>query len=175
MTTPTGTLERLSVQSRDRELVSAYSEGIRAGLVGAATIALWFAILDLVRGQPLFTPTVLGTAIFRGGAGLDRPDALAPELEMVLSFTWIHLLVFLLLGMGAARLLAAAEHDSHIGFGVLLLFFVIEFGFIGASMVFAAPVLDALAWPSVAVGNLLAALAMGFTFWRGHRGIRIQP
>src|SRR5262245_22644140 len=101
MATQTGTLEHLSVGSRDRELVSAYAEGIRAGLVGAATIALWFAILDVLRGQPLFTPTVLGTAIFRGGAGLEQPEALPASLEMVLSFTWIHLLVFLLLGIGA--------------------------------------------------------------------------
>jgi hypothetical protein len=94
---------------------------------------------------------------------------------MVLSFTWIHMLVFVLLGMAAARLLLLAEDDSHLGFGILLLFFVFEFGFVGACMLFAEPVLEALAWPAIVVGNLLAAVAMAATFWRGHRRLSIQP
>jgi len=161
--------------SRDRALATAYSEGIRAGLVGAVTIAAWFAILDGFRGRWFFTPTVLGTALFHGGAGLDDPTTMAPSLEVVLSFTWIHMLVFLLVGIAAARLLVLAEDDSHMGFGILLLFLVFEFGFIGACMVFAAPVLEALAWPAIMAGNLLAAIAMAATFWRGHRGLSIEP
>lgn len=175
MTTQTAVVPPVVVRSRDQALVGAYSEGIRAGLVGAVTIALWFALLDGLRGRWLFTPTVLGTAIFRGGAGLDDPAALTPSLEMVLSFTWIHVLVFVLLGMAAARLLLLAEDDSHMGFGIMLLFFVFEFGFVGACMLFAEPVLKALAWPAIVVGNLLAAVAMAAVFWRGHREMAIQP
>lgn len=170
----TGVLES-APREREHELARAYGEGIRAGLVGAATIAAWFAVLDVWRGRPLFTPTVLGTAIFRGGAGLDDPSALVPSLEVVLGFTWIHMLAFLLVGMAAARLLVAAEHDSHVGFGILLLFFIFEFGFVGACTLFATPVLEALTWPAIVVGNLLAAIAMAAVFWRGHRGIAIQP
>jgi hypothetical protein len=175
MTTETAVARPIAVRSRDRELAGAYAEGIRAGLVGAVTIALWFAILDGLNGRWLFTPTVLGTAIFHGGAGLDDPATLTPSLEMTLSFTWIHVLVFVLLGMAAARLLLLAEDDSHLGFGILLLFFVFEFGFVGACMLFAEPVLQALAWPAIVVGNLLAALAMAATFWLGHRQMTIQP
>ncbi len=175
MATQTGALDPVTIEVRDREFVTAYSEGIRAGLIGAATIALWFALLDALSGRWLYTPTVLGTAIFRGGAGLENPASLAPSLEVVLSFTWIHMLVFLLLGMLAARLLLLAEHNSHAGFGILLLFFVFEFGFVGACMLFAEPVLQALAWPAIVVGNLLAAAAMAMTFWRGHRHLAIQP
>jgi hypothetical protein len=165
----------VSMPGRDRALATAYGEGIRAGLAGAVTIALWFALLDGLHGRWLYTPTVLGTAIFRGGEGLNDPASLTPSLEMVLSFTWIHMLVFLLVGMAAARLLLLAEDDSHMGFGILLLFFVFEFGFVGACMLFAEPVLEALAWPSILAGNLLAAIAMAATFWRGHRSLTIQP
>ena len=164
-----------AIPGRDRALVTAYSEGIRAGLIGAITIALWFALLDGLAGRWFFTPTLLGTVIFRGGSGLDDPSTLAPSFEMVLSFTWIHMLVFLLIGMTAGRLLLLAEDDSHMGFGILLLFFVFEFGFLGACMLFAEPVLQALAWPAIAIGNLLAALAMAATFWRGHRSLSIDP
>jgi hypothetical protein len=175
MATESAVVHPVRVRSRDREVAGAYAEGIRAGLVGAATIALWFAILDGLHGRWLFTPTVLGTAIFRGGAGLDDPASLAPSLEMTLSFTWIHVLVFVLLGMAAARLLLLAEDDSHMGFGILLLFFVFEFGFVGVCMLFAEPVLQAIEWPAIVVGNLLAAVAMAATFWMGHRQLTIQP
>jgi hypothetical protein len=165
----------VSVPSRDRALASAYAEGIRAGLAGAVTIALWFALLDGLHGRWLYTPTVLGTAIFRGGAGLEDPATLEPSLEMVLSFTWIHVLVFVLFGMAAARLLLLAEDDSHMGFGILLLFSIFEFGFVAACMLFAEPVLEALAWPSIVVGNLLAAIVMTAVFWRSHRAMTVQP
>ena len=154
---------------------TAYAEGIRAGLAGAVTIAIWFAILDGLRGRLFFTPTVLGTALFRGGAGLDDPASLAPSFEMVVSFTWIHMLVFLLFGMAAALLLERAERDSDVGFGILLLVFIFEAGFMGACMIFAEPVLQALTWPAIAVGNLLAACAMGAVFWRAHRSLTVQP
>jgi hypothetical protein len=178
MATPTQTqtgLHPTTERSRDQVMVRAYSEGIRAGLVGAATIAVWFALIDGLQGRWFHTPTVLGTAVFRGGAGLDHPETLQPSLEMVLSFTWIHLLAFLLIGMAVALLLVQAENNSHFGFGILLLFAIFEFGFVALCMLFAAPVLEALAWPAIVVGNMLAAATMAVTFWRGHRQLRIQP
>ena len=174
MVKQSGVLDPVEIP-HDQQIAGTYAEGIRAGLVGAVTIAVWFALLDLWRGQPLFTPTVLGTAIFRSGAGLDDPATLAPSFEMVVSFTWVHMLVFLLVGMGAALLLERAEHDSHAGFGILLLFFIFEAGFMAACMLFAEPVLQALTWPAIAVGNLLAALTMGAVFWRAHRSLTVQP
>ena len=53
--------------------MTVYLEGIRAGLVGASIIALWFLIVDTIAGRPLYTPTVLGAALFHGGAGLAAP------------------------------------------------------------------------------------------------------
>src|SRR5687767_777252 len=98
MVRQTGVLDGVRAPSRDQRAVATYAVGIKAGLVGALTIAAWFAILDVVRGQPLYTPTVLGTALFRSGAGLDDPATLSPSLELVVSFTWIHMLVFLIVG-----------------------------------------------------------------------------
>ncbi len=175
MATQIGALDTAPMPSRDADVARAYAEGIRAGLVGAATIALWFFVLDWMWGRPLYTPTVLGTAIFRGGAGLENPAALEPSLEIVMGFTFVHMLVFLLVGMAAGRLVMLAENDSHLGFGILLLFFVFEVGFLYACMLFAEPVLQALAWPAIVAGNMLAALAMVATFWRRHRDLAIQP
>jgi hypothetical protein len=33
-------------------------EGIVAGVIGAATVAIWFLILDTLKGRPFYTPTV---------------------------------------------------------------------------------------------------------------------
>ncbi len=53
----TGALERVSGDS------TVVQDGVVAGLIGAATIAIWFLVVDTINGRPLYTPTVLGTAI----------------------------------------------------------------------------------------------------------------
>ena len=41
-------------------------EGVIAGLIGAAIVAVWFLIYDAARGRPLRTPALLGAATFAG-------------------------------------------------------------------------------------------------------------
>ena len=152
-----------------------YQQGFVAGLVGAATVALWFLLLDSLNGRPLYTPTVLGTALFRHGSGLGAPETLPISFEMVWMFTWVHGLVFAAIGGVASRLLGLAERNPSFGFGILLLFVVFEFGFTVAAMVLAAPVLRALTWPAVLVGNVLAAAAMAGYFRLSHPRLRVSP
>jgi hypothetical protein len=150
-------------------------EGLVAGLLGATTIAVWFLLVDTVSGHPLYTPTVLGLALFQGGADLAAMESVAIDLGMVFLFTLVHGLVFIILGSVVSYLLGVAEHHRHVGFGILLLFIVFEVGFIAVSLGFAEPVLRALAWPAVLVGNLLAAAAMAGYFWRHHPRLVIEP
>lgn len=156
------------------DVTRLYQEGLIAGLVGAATVALWFLIIDMIQGRPLYTPTVLGAALFGRGAGLPPPDA-GPDLGMVLMFTWVHGLAFVIVGGIVARLLAVAERQSSVGFGILMLFVLFEFGFIAVAMLFAQPVLRALAWPAILVANLLAAATMGGYFKLRHPHLSVQP
>jgi hypothetical protein len=149
--------------------------GALAGLIGAATIALWFLILDTLTGRPLYTPMLLGTAIFRGTGAVGSLETLPISFEMVLAFTWVHVLHFLVIGGAASYLLSIAERNANLGFGIVLLFVVFEFGFVVACMIFAEPVLHALAWPAVLVGNILAAGAMAITLWRWHPNLKILP
>ncbi len=153
-----------------------YQQGIVAGVLGAATIAVWFFLVDVVSGRPFFyTPNLLGSALFQRGAVLGQPHTLAVSFETVLFYTWVHGLVFCVIGGLASKLLALAERDIHVGFGVVLLFVFFEFGFVGAAWIFAEPILRALAWPSVLVGNLLAAAVMAVYFRRRHAGLTISP
>ena len=173
-----GSTEARTVEGRQGYIDSSdsvYEEGLVAGLLGAATIAVWFLILDSLAGRPFRTPTILGTAIFRGGQGLSSPDGVPVSFEMVLLYTWIHALVFWVIAGVAARLLRVADRQPNAGFGILLLFVVFEFGFVLVCMVFAEPVLRALTWREVLVGNLLAAAAMATVFWRRHPRLAIRP
>jgi hypothetical protein len=175
MAIPSGTSSSTVLPST-AAISDSYRQGIEAGIAGAVTVAVWFFMVDVLSGNPFFyTPNVLGTALFRQGAGLDQPQALTISMEMVLAYTWIHGLVFCAIGGIAAKLLTLAERDVHAGFGILLLFVIFEFGFIGAALVLAEPILRALAWPSVLIGNLLAAAVMTAYFWRRHATLRISP
>ena len=168
----TPTVEALSDSPPDTARL--YQEGMTAGVIGAATVALWFLLLDSASGHPLYTPTVLGTAIFRRAA-LATPETLSVSLEMVGMFTWIHVLIFAALGGVASRLLAMVERNPSWGFGLLLLFVVFEFGFVATAALLAAPILRVIPWPSVLAANLLAAAAMSAYFWRRHPRLVVSP
>ncbi len=152
-----------------------HQDGIVAGVIGAVVVAIWFLLVDSVQGRPLYTPTVLGTALFRGGAGLGSPETLPVSMEMVWMFTWAHGLVFAALGGVASWLLGLAERNPSYGFGILLFFVVFQFGFFVAAMLFAASVLQALAWPAILVANILSSAAMAAYFWRRHPRLRVSP
>ena len=175
MTAQSGAASQAHLEVYSSNISKLAQEGIVAGIFGAAIIAIWFLILDMLNGRPLYTPTVLGTALFRGGEGLASPTSLPVSLEMVLMYTWVHGLVFCVIGGAASWLLGLAEENPNIGFGILLLFVVLEFGFLIAVSVFAQPVLGALAWPAVLIGNLLAAVGMATYLWRRHPNLKIRP
>jgi len=174
-TVHTETNTPLASLSSTEEISNLYQDGIIAGVIGAAVIALWFLIIDTFNGRPLYTPTVLGTALFKGGVGLNTPESLAVNLEAVLMFTWVHGLIFIVIGGIASRLLGVAEHNPNVGFGILLLFVVFEFGFVAVNLAFADTVLHALSWQAVLLGNLLAASSMAGYFWRRHPNLTVNP
>jgi len=174
-TTHTDTTVPVVSAHSTEDLSKLYQEGIVAGFIGAAVIAVWFLVVDAFNGRPLYTPTVLGTALFKRGAGLDAPGSLAVNLDMVLMFTWVHGLIFIIIGGIASRLLGVAERNPNLGFGILLLFVVFEFGFVAVSMAFAEAVLQALAWQAILVGNLLAAASMAGYFWWRHPNLTVNP
>lgn len=175
MTTEAGKARPIPSASPTPETTRLYQEGIMAGIIGAATIAMWFLILDTMKGRPLYTPTVLGTALFRGRESLASPESLAVSFEMVLMYTWVHVLLFCVFGGIASRLLGSAEKNPNLGFGIILLFVIFMYGFIAVASLFAESVLHALTWPAILVGNVLAATAMGGYFWHRHPKLTIRP
>ena len=141
-------------------------EALVTGLIGAATIAIWFLVLDTIQGQPLSTPTLLGTTLLelsRGPIGLEQS-----ALTAVLGYTIVHGIAFGLFGFVAVQLFAAAERHPAFVFALLLISIFFFSAFLTGAYLFATPVFEALSVPMVLIGNLLAALAMGGYLWRKH-------
>jgi hypothetical protein len=78
----------------------AYSS-FYSGALGGSAIALLFLILDAVRGEALFTPSLLGTALFTGA---DAATVATVRLDMVAYFSAVHFAAFFTLGGIASRL-----------------------------------------------------------------------
>jgi len=91
-----------------------YREGVLCGLIGGATIAIWFLILDALAGHPLYTPSLLGTALFKGPLLLPSPQDVPISLNMVLAFSCVHGLIFAAIGAIGSWLLSFAEREPYL-------------------------------------------------------------
>ena len=160
---------------RSASRIRITAEGVTAGLIGGATIALWFLILDSLRGHPLYTPTLLGTALLEPGTPVAPPEALPISVPVVLLFTALHGAIFVGIGEIAALLVRLAEKNANYTFGIVLFLVIFISGFFFVTGVFAAHVLEALSWKAVFVGNLLAVCAMVLYFRRRHPNVKMLP
>lgn len=147
--------------SRDR-----FREGIIAGLIGAAVVATWFFLVDMMADRPFFTPAVLGSALFDIiGVG---PDARGFWMH-VAGYSVVHGAGFILLGMLVASLLETAERRPSVATGLIVLFVVFEVAFYAWMAVLSrSPLFGRIAWYQFGAANLIAAFAMGRYLWRAH-------
>ncbi|HEX7787793.1 MAG TPA: hypothetical protein VF653_16360 [Methylomirabilota bacterium] len=144
----------------------AVREGIWAGLLGAAAVAVWFLVYDTAAGVPLRTPALLGAALFQG---LREPSALVITLPLVLQYTVVHGAIFVAFGIAAAGLLALADRDPRLLFGLVMLFCCFEVFFAAMLTILAEWLLETIPWWTILGGNLVAAIVMLGFFFREHR------
>jgi hypothetical protein len=147
------------------QLKRVVREGFIAGLIGAAAVALWFLVIDLIAGRPFFTPAMLGSAVFWG---VHDPSMVVIEYSRIIGYTMIHVSAFLVVGTIAAVLAAEVEVAPHTFYLAVVLFAIFEFGFYVTVAVLAQPLLGSLVWWNVAIGNAIAACGMGYYLWREH-------
>ena len=143
-------------------------EGVLAGLVGAATVALWFLIYDAATGVPLRTPGLLGAALFEG---LRDPAA---ELEIstraVLAYSVVHVAVFVAFGLAAAGLFALADGDRRVLFWLFMLFCCFEVFAIALATVVREVLGHAIPmWPFLVANGLATATMLGVMFRQSRR------
>jgi putative oxidoreductase len=147
-------------------------EGVIAGIIGAGVIAIWFFFVDLIAGQPLFTPATLGRGLIRIFGPV--PDAQS-TVFLVAAYTVFHVGAFIVLGLIAAMIVNVANREPSILLGFVVLFAATEVGFYAfVGLLQQATPLGSLAWYNVMIGNLLAAAAMGTYLLRAHPALREQ-
>lgn len=146
-----------------------WRQGIVVGLIGAITVATWFMVLDLFLGRPLFTPATLGSALLLGVRDL---DAVQVTMGVVLGYSIVHLAAFVALGILVVAIVRKARATPPLILGALLVFVVFQAMFMGVVAIAAEFVLGALAWWAIAIGNLLAAGAMGYYIWEKDPALR---
>lgn len=146
-------------------------QGLIAGLIGAVTVAAWFLVVDLVARDPLFTPAALGTVLFRGGGG---PADVAIAPGVVLGYTLVHFAFFILFGVLLSGLAEQVERFPPLIFGLVILLVIFEVFFILMVALLGRWILAELAWWSILVGNLLAAITMTGYLWRQHPALSSQ-
>jgi len=150
-------------------LKRAAGEGFIAGCIGAGGVATWFLVVDTINGRPFFTPAMLGSALF---LGVHDPTAVQVAFPTIIMYTMVHVLAFWVVGTIAAMLAALVDKVPATLFLIVVFFAVFEVGFYILVATIAQPLLGALAWTNVAIGNLLAAAGMGYYLLKVHPHIR---
>lgn len=142
------------------------TEGMIAGFLGYAVVAVFFAAVNMILGNsPFHTAFALGSAF---GAGWPGPGEAA---GVVLAANGVHLVISVLVGLGAAWVVMEIEHHHGLwyagvlAFGGGLLAAVIVAGIVGAEIT------AVVTWTEAAGASLLYALVVGSYFAWVHRGL----
>lgn len=148
---------------------SAIREGIVTGLIGASVVALFFLGVDLIRGVPLLTPSVLGETFV-----LRRPETVTTEVNMgaAVLYTVVHVGAFCGFGLLLVALARGGERSSLTRYAILPAMLAFLIFFWGVLAVADEATRGLFPIGSVLVANILAAAAMCWYLWRHHPGLR---
>jgi hypothetical protein len=140
-------------------------EGVTTGLLGAGGVAVWFLVIDLIAGQPLYTPGILGQALLSVlGHGIQHGI-----LFNAAAYTVFHVIVFVLVGFLLSEIVDVSRRVPQVSVGFVLFFVVFEVGFYGvAAMISQSEFIGRLAWYQIGAANLVASALMGGYVWRKH-------
>lgn len=141
---------------------STVREGAIAGVIGAAVIAFWYFVFDLLDGRLFATPNAIAERLF----GVGSSDA--GNIGTLAVVTVVHTIAFIVAGTAMTAMVHLAARDIAWRMGVLLAL-VIGLGMF-AGLGFAANVDGSAPIPTWKVlgGALVAVVAMAAYLWRGH-------
>lgn len=149
---------------------SVWREGIIAGVLGAAGVAVWFLGVDLIAGSPLRTPAALGGIMLSVFGGADQG-----RFINAVAYTVFHVAAFLAVGLAASKLVEMSQRMPHLTVGLLLFFVVFELGFYFVAMAMHQfDIMGTLGWYQVGAANLVAAALMGGYLWQRHPELKAR-
>ena len=77
---------------------STLREGVIAGVIGATSVAVWFLAVDILIHNPLYTPRVLGEALWSVFGPVREGTAV-----FVIVYTVFHYVAFCIVGITSLR------------------------------------------------------------------------
>jgi hypothetical protein len=156
----------VAIESRELDPAVFRMHGMLAGLLGAALLAGWFLLLDVLRGHPLFTPTLLAHSLVSGSAAAETPESLPGTLGATLVFTVVHALAFAVIGLTVAEFLRRFDLVHSKALALVLLFGALCIAFLAFGGVVAAVGEHGILLRDAFIGNALAAFGMaGYLGW----------
>ena len=153
---------------RDLRIHSTLTEGVRAGVLGATGVAVWFFVFDAIAGNFLYTPRAMGEAL-AGTLGLGTPG----PVMAVIGYTVFHYAAFIAVATIIAAIVHRSMQDPTILAGTLLVFVAAEAAFYAFMSALDAPDLfGRYGWVQIIVSNIVGAGLVGAYFWRTHPGMK---
>lgn len=150
-----------------------FMQGLAVGLLGFLTVAIVFAIANVVAGEsPFRTAAILGASLFYG---VTDPSQMSPAIApYVFAYNGFHLLAFALFGVIGAWLARVSDRGYTLWYPALFFFVFVGFHMAGAVQLMAMPLQAALPPVQVWIAGILAAAVMAFSFLRLHPELRNQ-
>lgn len=140
-----------------------------SGAYASATTALLFLIIDASRGQPLYTPSVLGEMVLLG----QDPNSVGPlRLDMVALYSLVHLVAFVLIGGLATALYQAWENVRPPVVMATVLTVLLTGGVLLMDRVAYPGLAEAVGPLALIAGNIVAATTMT---WVVRSGLSPEP
>lgn len=154
-----------------RTKANVWWQGLVAGLIGYAAVALFFGVVNLLEGRSFFYTAALFGHVLMGTDVASLSEVVRPG--PVFAYNGVHLLLFLAFGFVAAWLVEETERHPVIWY---LVFFAFLVGFVYNVVLvtlFTLPVApEAVPWGTIVAANLLAGLGMGGYLGRRHPRLR---
>ncbi len=149
----------------DKQEHSTVREGLVAGLLGAAAVAVWYFVLDTAFGRPFHTPNALGKVFFRGDL---QPGVRNIVPGIVAGYTVVHLIMFALLGIGLTALAHLVSRNLDLRMGLWIGFVVVTCFLIGITYALVTATGERVPLWSVVGGSVIGVASMAWYTWRQH-------
>lgn len=134
-------------------------QGVIAGLIGYATVALLVGFIDVAFGHSFFyTAALLGEHIFYG---LSDPALVVVWPGAVFAFNGLHLLAFIIIGMIAAWLAFMSEHGPELWYVAAILFLFVFAHAFAALLLLTEDIRAAVPAWTLMLPTIVSAAAMG--------------
>ena len=142
-------------------------DSLYSGVLGGSAVAAFFLVVDLLDGQPLFAPSLMGSVLFLGVAAEAVTEV---HLGAVAYFSLAHIAAFAALGAVVSLVVHEVElHSRHPLEVLLVLFAIIEVAFFAMAPLAMPGVIARLGIVQVGIANLLAAGSRARFFVLYHR------